>query len=231
MTHEIDKFNKLADSWWDPAGPMAPLHWMNPARLDFIHRHLSAAGTKPPANGLDIGCGAGLLTEPLARFGFNMTGLDGAEDALTVARAHARPESLSIDYRHGMTGDLRRSKEKFDFVTALEIIEHVDDPKESIDDIVSLSKQNSLIFFSTLNRTLKSRIFSIYLAEYVLRALPIGTHDYAKFIRPAELVQMLEKAGCEIIQLQGMVFNPLKRSFALSDHDLDINYILCARKL
>lgn len=228
---EIEKFNALASRWWDPHGPMAPLHWMNPARLDFIYRHLDACGIAPPAKGLDIGCGAGLLTEPLARYGFNMTGIDGAADAVSVAQDRIKNEQLNIRYQVELSHNLTSTYNHYNFITALEIIEHVKKPERFITEAVSKLKPGGLIFISTLNRTLKSRIFSIYLAEYILRVLPVGTHEAKSFIRPSELTQWLQDAGCEIVDMAGMTFQPLMRSFVLDPANLDINYIVCARRL
>ncbi len=231
LESEIEKFNKLAAEWWNPRGPMAPLHWMNPARLDFIRENLAMHAIKPPAKGIDVGCGAGLLTEPLCRMGFSMTGLDGAADALAAARAHAATENLSVHYREGLSETIAAEGKIYDFVTALEIIEHVDDPAGFVESLSAITKPGGLIFLSTLNKTLKSRMLSIWLAEHILRALPVGTHDYEKFIAPSQLVTWLQNAGCDVLSLKGMVFKPLARQFALSDHDLDTNYILVARKL
>lgn len=223
---EIEKFNALAASWWDPHGPMAPLHWMNPARLQFIKTHLPAC----KLTGLDVGCGAGLLTEPLARMGHRMTGIDGAGDALAVAQSRAEAEGLPVVYQQGEVPHAAIKKNSYDFVTALEIIEHVDDPRVFLQSVLDCVKPGGTLFLSTLNRTLKSRLVGIIGAEYVLRVLPLGTHDYAKFIKPSELVAMLDDAGAETTALCGLHFNPLKKSFTLKDDDLDINYILAATK-
>jgi len=225
---EISKFNALAAEWWDPRGPMAPLHWMNPARLDFIRGHLQAQ--KPGMTGLDLGCGAGLLTEPLARLGYKMTGADGAQDALGVARTRAADEGLAIDYRHTTSTDLLKQKLSYNFVTALEIIEHVDDPASFVTEIARLTKPGGLIFISTMSRTWKAKALAIWGAEYLLRSLPVGTHDYSKFLKPSEVARMLQDAGCRMIDAQGLKFNPLKRDFTLAPHDLDVNYIVCAVK-
>jgi 2-polyprenyl-6-hydroxyphenyl methylase/3-demethylubiquinone-9 3-methyltransferase len=222
---EIEKFNALAADWWNPQGSMAPLHWMNPARLDFIGNHLPRRALK----GLDIGCGAGLLTEPLARQGHIMSGIDGAADAVAIAKARAKAEGLKIDYRVGEVGT-DTIQNLFDFVTALEIIEHVDDTDTFLDAALAPLKRGGTIFLSTLNRTLKSRLLGIYAAESVLRALPIGTHDYHKFIKPSELVAMLQARGCTITAISGLVFRPLHKTFVLDAHDLDMNYILAAKK-
>ncbi|MGE3769862.1 MAG: bifunctional 2-polyprenyl-6-hydroxyphenol methylase/3-demethylubiquinol 3-O-methyltransferase UbiG [Bdellovibrionales bacterium] len=224
-TAEIDKFNALAATWWDPKGPMAPLHWMNPARLDFIRQHLKTSDK----TGLDVGCGAGLLTEPLARMGYRMTGVDGAVDALTVARQRADAEGLNIKYVAGELPHVDLGG-PYDFVTALEIIEHVDDPATFIDAVAPQVKKGGRVFLSTLNRTLKSRVLGVYAAEYVLRVLPVGTHNPKKFIKPSELVAMLEDHGFKLAALSGLVFKPLQKTFALDAHDLEMNYILAAEK-
>ena len=223
---EIEKFNALADDWWNPHGSMAPLHWMNPARLQFIKQHLPAG----KLIGLDLGCGAGLLTEPLTRMGHCMTGMDGAADALNVARMRAETEGLKIDYRLGEVPHAAIKPDSFDFITALEIIEHVDNQPGFVQAALQCLKPGGLLFMSTLNRTLKSRLIGIVGAEYVLRVLPVGTHDYKKFVKPSELVTMLDDAGAKTIATSGLAFNPLKKSFTLSAYDLDINYILVCQK-
>ncbi len=207
---------------------MAPLHWMNGSRLDFIYEQLTAAGIKRGQQGLDLGCGAGLLTEPLARYGFAMTGIDGAADAIGVAKARAEAEGLNVDYKVGLSDTISST---YDFTTALEIIEHVDDPATFVQQIAAATKPGGLIFLSTLNRTWRSRMLAVWGAEYLLRALPIGTHDWDKFIKPSELVTILDTAGCEVVAIEGLVFNPFKRRFHRDPHQLDINYILAARKL
>lgn len=224
-TAEIEKFNALAADWWNPHGAMAPLHWMNPARIDFIKAHLPKAAK----TGLDIGCGAGLLTEPLARVGYTMTGIDGAADAVAVAKARATEEGLPINY---VVGEIPtpQLKTTFNFVTALEIIEHVDDASVFLDYALAQLKPGGTIFLSTLNRTPKARLLGIVAAEYILRALPIGTHDYKKFIKPSELVAMLEERGCTVTALSGLVFKPLQKTFVLDDADVGMNYIVAAAK-
>lgn len=224
---EVNKFNALAARWWDPKGPMAPLHWMNPARLAFIHEQLAAAGILPSAHGLDLGCGAGLLTEPLARSGFAMTGYDGAADAIAVARKRAQVEGLPLTYQVGLSDDVSGS---YNFTCALEIIEHIDDPADFIRQLAVATKPGGLIFLSTLNRTLASRAFAVWGSEYLLRSLPIGTHDWHSFVKPSELVALLEAAGCELVALEGLVCNPFARSFSRDPHRLQINYIMCARR-
>lgn len=227
---EIDKFNALARTWWDPHGPMAPLHWMNPPRLQFIKNNLPKNLPAKKLAGLDIGCGAGLLTEPLARQGHRMTAVDGAADAITVARNRAEAEGLAIDYVLGEVPHARLKNNTYDFVTALEIIEHVDNPRVFLQAAIACLKPGGTLFLSTLNRTLKSRLVAILGAEYVLRILPLGTHDYDKFIKPSELVAMLQDEGMTVTALNGLTFSPFKKSFALCENDLDINYILAAEK-
>lgn len=227
---EIAKFNALADRWWQADGPMAPLHWMNPARLAFITKALAGRGPAKNMRGLDLGCGAGLLTEPLARLGYRMTALDGAADAVRVAQQRAQAEGLMINYQVGEVPAHKLPQGSFDFVTALEIIEHVDDAPAFLRAALAPLKVGGLLFLSTLNRTLKSRLLAIVGAEYVLRLLPLGTHDYDKFIKPSELVQILAEAGATTAQISGLHFNPLRRQFSLRDDDLAVNYILVAQK-
>ena len=228
MKREIKKFNRLAGDWWNPNGPMAPLHALNPPRLSFIYEQLAAAGIGKGARGLDLGCGAGLLTEPLARYGFRMTGLDGAADAIGVAQTRAAAEGLDIDYRVGESGSAKLPP--VDFVNALEIIEHTDDPAAFLRQALAPLKPGGLLFLSTLNRTLKSRLVAIWGAEYLLRLLPAGTHDWQAFLKPSELVALADQAGGELLALEGLSYDLHTRSFRRDARDLSINYILCVRK-
>lgn len=236
---EISRFAKDAPRWWDESGPFAPLHRMNPARLGYIKTTLcnhydrddkslkSLAGLKI----IDIGCGGGLISEPLSRLGANVTGIDGDAVAISVARGHAAGNNLEITYLAVTTGDLLTDrKARFDVVLALEIVEHVSDIDVFVRDCVSLCKPGGVIIFSTLNKTLKSFALGKVAAEYLLRWVPAGTHDWKKFVRPSVLANTLRHAGAAPLEAKGLVFNPLQNAFTISDTDLDVNYFMIAVK-
>jgi 2-polyprenyl-6-hydroxyphenyl methylase/3-demethylubiquinone-9 3-methyltransferase len=233
---EIARFNALAQQWWDPNGPMKPLHRLNPTRLGLIRAEaLMAFGrngrqTRPfgGLSALDIGCGAGLVTEPLARMGFTVTGIDPAEENIAVAREHAGQSGLTIDYR-STTIEVLPESEQFDLVTLLEVVEHVPDVGAIIQAAAARLKPGGLLVGSTLNRTLKSYALAIIGAEYILRWLPQGTHDHAKFITPDEFEDHLTAANLEPIGRKGLVFQPLSGCWTLSE-DTDVNYFVMARK-
>lgn len=230
---EIGHFSKDAARWWDEAGPFAPLHKLNPARLAYIKERICAAYGRDVKGFdslkglkiLDIGCGGGLVCEPLARLGGDVIGIDADEQAIDVAREHAG--DLKIDYRAGAAEDVT---EKFDVVLALEIIEHVNAPAEFVKTCAKLVKPDGIIIFSTLNRTAKSFALGIMAAEYILRWVPRGTHNWKKFVRPSELANALRKAGLTPQDVRGLVYNPLKSDFSLSQHDIDVNYFITANK-
>ncbi len=234
---EIAKFDRLAARWWDPRGPMAPLHAMNPARMGWITERLARAhrrdpGTPRPLAGLrvlDVGCGAGLASEVLARAGADVTGLDAAAEALGVARAHAAKAGLSISYREGTPESLLASGEEsgFDAVLGLEVIEHVADRAAFCRHLAALLKPDGRLFLSTLNRTARSLLLAKVGAEYVLRLLPAGTHDWRMFVRPAELGADLRGAGLRVADLAGLSFNALSGHWRIS-RDLGVNYIAMA---
>ena len=245
MTHsasvdqeEIKNFERLADQWWDPTGPMQPLHQMNPLRLKFIRDHL--VGHFPqelegitPLKGLsliDVGSGAGLLTEPLARLGATITGLDLAESSLTIARHRAAEQGLNITYVNSSVEDYSKENQSYQSVMALEIIEHVADVQSFLQACSSLLRPKGLLFLSSLNRTPPSFLTAIVGAEYILRLLPRGTHQWHKFLRPSEVDAHLRKLGFLIKDLQGMRFRPLYKTWELSKN-LSVNYILCAEKI
>lgn len=221
---EIAQFAKLADTWWDANGPMKPLHQMNPVRLSFIKDHTGGLSGKSV---LDVGCGAGLLSEPMARMGGKVTAIDAAAKSIEIAKAHAKNEGLSIDYRCTAVEDMT---EQFDVVTALEIIEHVADVPAFLDALSARVKPGGTLFISTLNRTAKSYLMAIVGAEYVLQILPKGTHDWKKFLTPSEVVIPTEKRGFKLKELKGMFFHPLSKTWSLSDRT-DVNYIVCFTKL
>jgi len=233
---EIAKFDRLAARWWDPRGPMAPLHAMNPARMAWITQRLARAhGLDPhaprPLAGLrvlDVGCGAGLASEALARAGADVTGLDAAAETLGAARAHAAKHDLAIAYREGTPESLRAAGEgPFDAVLALEVIEHVADRAAFCRHLAALLKPRGRLFLSTLNRTARSLLVAKVGAEYVLRLLPAGTHDWRMFVRPAELGADLRGAGLRVSDLAGLSFDVLSGRWHAS-RDLGVNYIAMA---
>lgn len=232
---EIERFQAMAGTWWDPDGPMKPLHQLMPARLRFLRQaileHTGRTGDGArPLEGLcvlDIGCGGGLVSEPLTRLGASVTGVDAAEKNIAAARAHAEAGGLQIDYRHGTAEDLAETGAQFDVVLALEIVEHVADLGQFVDALSRLVSPGGLVVFSTLNRTPKAWALAIAGAEYVMRWLPRGTHTYAKFVKPSELAARCRGAGLRVTGLTGLVFSPLA-GWSLSRSDLDVNYFATA---
>jgi len=223
---EVAKFDALAATWWDPRGPMAPLHAMNPARMGWILDRLPGGALDI----LDVGCGAGLASEALARAGHRVTGLDAAPEALAAARAHAEASGPSIDYQVTTAEALADSGAQFDIVTTLEVVEHVADVDLFLTSCASLVKPGGMLVLSTLNRTAKSFVLGIGMAEYVLRWLPAGTHDWRKFLKPSEVAAPLMNMGLEVTDITGLVYDPLRLKFKLSDSDLDVNYLMVAVK-
>lgn len=235
---EVEKFDALAEDWWDPKGPMAPLHRQGPARLAFLREALLPLSKKPaasltPLGGLkilDLGCGAGLVSEPLARLGAKVTAIDASEQAIIAAEAHAGESGLKIDYRNCSAETLLDEGMTFDAVVSLEVIEHVPDPEAFVELAGALVRPDGVIALSTLNRTAKSFAFAIVGAEYVLRWLPRGTHSWRRFLKPSEVGRMLRQTGFAVSAAKGIVYNPLDEGWRLSRSDLDVNYILAARK-
>lgn len=233
---EVAKFQAMAAEWWDPAGKFKPLHMLNPVRLDYIATQVAAElgrdrkGLRPfeGLRLLDIGCGGGLVAEPMARLGAGVTGADAAEGNIAVARIHAAQSGLDIDYRATTAEALLEGGERFDVVLALEIVEHVADPAEFIATCAGLLRPGGLLIASTLNRTPQSFAAAILGAEWVMRWLPRGTHDWRRFIRPDELAAMFEGAGLGVVDRAGMVFSPLAWGWSLSARDLSVNYLMTA---
>jgi len=234
---EIERFAKMAARWWDPRGPMAPLHKLNPVRLAYIRDHAAGhfgrdarkLGCLKGLRILDIGCGAGLLTEPLARLGAEMTGVDPAEENIAAARSHAVESGVTVDYRDATAEALAANGEQFDVVLAMEVVEHVNHVPSFVATCGSMVKPGGLFFAATLNRTLKSFALAIVGAEYILRWLPRGTHQWDKFVTPDELEAAIEDAGLNITGERGVIYNPLADRWQLSS-DMDVNYMVVAER-
>ena len=224
---EIAKFEALASRWWDPDSEFKPLHDINPLRLDFIDARAGLAGKRV----VDVGCGGGLLAEAMAHRGARVTGIDLGEAPLAVARLHAEESGVEVDYRHVSVEALaEEAPGRFDVVTCLEMLEHVPDPASVVRACAALAKPGGQVFFSTLNRTPKAYALAILGAEYLLRMLPRGTHDYAKFIRPAELAAWCREAGLEVREQNGLVYHPITRRYRLSERDVSVNYLMHCRR-
>ncbi len=224
---EIDKFARIADEWWNPAGDFKTLHDINPLRLGFIRQYTALTDEKVA----DVGCGGGILSEALARAGAAVTGIDMAEPSLAVARTHAAEQGLAIDYRQMAVEALAEEMPAaFDTVVCMELLEHVPDPASVIHACAALVKSGGMVFFSTLNRNAKSYAQAIVAAEYILRMVPRGTHDHKKFITPAELARMCRHGGLEVVGLSGMTYRPLTRDYVLCDSTA-VNYLMCCRKV
>ncbi|MGQ0587669.1 MAG: bifunctional 2-polyprenyl-6-hydroxyphenol methylase/3-demethylubiquinol 3-O-methyltransferase UbiG [Gammaproteobacteria bacterium] len=224
---EIARFEKIAATWWDPNGEMAPLHVMNPVRARYIEQ---AARPLAGKAALDIGCGGGLLAEALAASGASVTGIDLAEDVLAAARAHLKVSKLKVDYRAVAAEALAAERPgAFDLVTCLEMLEHVPDPASVVAACARLARPAAPVVFSTINRNPKAWALAIVAAEYVMGLLPRGTHDYARLIRPSELDRWARAAGLEVVEIRGLTYNPLLRTAQLSD-DCDVNYLMLCRK-
>ncbi len=238
---EIQNFSKDSSHWWDQEGPFAPLHRLNPVRLGYIKEQICSYFKRDERSFssltglrlLDTGCGGGLISEPMARLGAVVTGIDADAQAIEVARAHAKIHGLNIDYKNKATSDLlahRNQKSAYDVVLALEIVEHVREPAAFITECFDLCAPGGLVIFSTLNRTPASYALGIVAAEHILRWVPAGTHDWDKFIKPSELAQYVRAAGGICQDIRGMVFSPLKGQFVLSRSNVDVNYFMCCHK-
>ena len=227
---EIEKFSKIAEEWWDPYGKFKPLHKFNPIRISYIKDNIinsfNLKNTKKPLENvkiLDIGCGGGLLSEPMSRLGAQVYGIDASEKNINVAKLHAKRNNLKINYFCSSPENFK-TEIKFDVILNMEIVEHVEDIDFFLKSCTGLLKKSGIMFVATLNKTLKSYLFAILGAEYILRWLPIGTHDWDKFVKPDKLIEILKKNNLSIEKLDGMKFNPLKNEWNLSS-DKKINYI------
>jgi 2-polyprenyl-6-hydroxyphenyl methylase/3-demethylubiquinone-9 3-methyltransferase len=223
---ELAKFGELAHRWWDPQGEFRPLHELNPLRLGWIDGLADLAGKRV----LDVGCGGGILSEAMARCGAEVTGIDLSEKPLKVAQLHLLESGLDVRYELISAEELQKtSSNSFDVVTCMELLEHVPDPSSTVAACARLAKPGGRVFFSTINRNPKSYLHAVIGAEYLLRLLPKGTHDYARFIKPSELSRWCREAGLSAVELKGMTYNPVTGIYRLGD-DCDVNYALCCAK-
>jgi 2-polyprenyl-6-hydroxyphenyl methylase / 3-demethylubiquinone-9 3-methyltransferase len=232
---EIEKFSKMAAEWWNPKGKFKPLHKFNPIRIKYIKENIIndfrlKDKTKPlkKINILDVGCGGGLLSEPMQRLGANVTGIDASNKNIKIAKLHAKKNKLKINYLCSSPEKLKINK-KFDVILNMEIVEHVEDVQFFLKSCSKLLKKNGLMFVATINKTLKSYMFAVVGAEYVLRWLPIGTHEWEKFVKPEDLKNILKKNGLELNNLDGMNFNMIKDEWKISK-DISVNYITKFKK-
>ncbi len=223
---ELNKFNELAHRWWDPNSEFKPLHDINPLRLEYIDSLIGLDGKRV----LDVGCGGGILAEAMASRGADVTGIDLGDKGLKVAQIHLLESGLSVEYRHVSAEELAQEQPgRYDIVTCMEMLEHVPDPAITVRACAELVRPGGWCVFATINRTAKAYLFAIIGAEYVLKLLPKGTHDYSKLIRPSELARDCRSAGLETQSTIGMGYNPVTKKYGLGN-DISVNYILCARK-
>jgi 2-polyprenyl-6-hydroxyphenyl methylase/3-demethylubiquinone-9 3-methyltransferase len=223
---ELAKFGDLAHRWWDPNSEFKPLHDINPLRLGWIDNGGQLRGKKV----IDVGCGGGLLSEGMAALGADVTGIDLGEKALGVARLHLLESGLKVDYRHIAAEDMAKANPaSYDIVTCLEMLEHVPDPASIVRACAQMAKPGATVFFSTISRNLKAYLFAVLGAEYLLNMLPRGTHDYARFLRPAELSRLCREAGLSVQEIVGMSYNPFDKRYSLG-HDTSVNYLMRARR-
>jgi 2-polyprenyl-6-hydroxyphenyl methylase / 3-demethylubiquinone-9 3-methyltransferase len=235
---EVAKFEAMSAEWWDPTGKFKPLHMMNPVRLDYITAKIAGAfgrdlRSEKPFEGLrllDIGCGGGLLSEPMARLGATVVGADAAERNIPVAQIHAEQSGLAIDYRFTTAEALAEAGEQFDVVLNMEVVEHVASPIDYLTACRQLLKPGGLMLASTINRNPKSYMMAIFGAERVMRWLPVGTHEWHKFITPDELVELITSAGLKVVDTSGFVFNPVSWGWSISGTDLSVNYVTASVK-
>ncbi|MCP4408280.1 MAG: bifunctional 2-polyprenyl-6-hydroxyphenol methylase/3-demethylubiquinol 3-O-methyltransferase UbiG [Gammaproteobacteria bacterium] len=223
---EIAKFEELAHRWWDSESEFKPLHDINPLRLNYIDTRAPLAGKKV----LDVGCGGGILAESMAVMGAQVTGIDLGEAPLSVAKLHLLESNVQVDYQHISAEAMAEDQpQSYDIITCMEMLEHVPDPSITVSSCATMLKPEGQLFFSTLNRNPKSFLFAILGAEYLLRLLPKGTHEYAKFIRPSELSRWIRQVDLEVRDITGLIYNPITHHYRLDD-DTDVNYLLHARK-
>ena len=235
---EIEKFEAMAAEWWDEGGKFKPLHMLNPCRLEYISAQIAAEfardrKTDAPFKGLrilDIGCGGGLLCEPMARLGADVVGVDAAAGNIPVAEIHAKKSGLKIDYRHDTAENIAAAGEQFDAILNMEVIEHVADPQAYMNACATLLKPGGIMLCSTINRNANSYLMAIIGAEHIMRWLPKGTHEWDKFITPDELYAHIETAGLKPVDRKGFVFNPLTWDWFISDKDLSVNYVTASIK-
>jgi 2-polyprenyl-6-hydroxyphenyl methylase/3-demethylubiquinone-9 3-methyltransferase len=234
---EVERFSRHAADWWNPHGPMAALHKFNPVRLAYIRDQAAMRFERDPRSVdclkglrmLDIGCGGGILSEPLARLGAAMVGVDPSQDNIAAAQAHATETGVTVDYRATTAEELAAARESFDVVLAMEVVEHVADVDAFVETCAGMVKPGGLMIVATLNRTLKSFALAIVGAEYVLRWVPRGTHQWDKFVKPEELERAIERSGLQITGERGVIYNPLADRWQLSS-DMDVNYMLAAQR-
>jgi 2-polyprenyl-6-hydroxyphenyl methylase/3-demethylubiquinone-9 3-methyltransferase len=227
---EIAHFAKDSSHWWDPKGPFRPLHWITPARMEYLRTQILPLFPIKGASVLDIGCGGGLACEGMARLGANVTGIDADANAIRVAQDHAAPQNLKITYINGAAEDLVARRKTYDVVLALEVIEHVSDAEAFVSLCSKLVCPGGVAIFSTLNRTWKSYALGIVAAEHILKWAPQGTHEWNKFIKPSELARMARHNNLTVTDVTGLVYNPLKHEFSLDARDVDVNYFMTATR-
>lgn len=234
---EVDNFSKIAGEWWKADGAFKALHRINPVRVSYVRDRICAhfglvANNRRFLSGLtmlDVGCGGGLLSEPMAALGAKVTGIDASPEAVKAAKFHIKTEKLSVSYSVNSVENLAASNKRFDVITAFEIIEHVEDRDSFLGSIAKLLKKDGLLIMATVNRTTKSFLLGVLAAEYILKWAPEGAHEWENFVRPSELVGMLDQHGLTTVNLTGVVFDPLSGEFVTHPHKLDINYMLAAK--
>jgi 2-polyprenyl-6-hydroxyphenyl methylase/3-demethylubiquinone-9 3-methyltransferase len=223
---EIEKFNRIATRWWDINGDFEPLHKINPLRLDFVSKNTKLEKKQV----LDIGCGGGILSESMDNIGAFVTGIDMASDVIDIAKLHQKESGTNVNYQNISTEELASTNQSFyDVITCMEMLEHVPSPNDIISSCSSLLKDNGYVFFSTINRNFKSFVFAIIGAEHILKLLPVGTHQYSKFIKPSEIEEIARKSDLELVDTIGINYNPLMKKYYCSS-DVDVNYIMCFKK-